>query len=61
MGNAELNDAEEGIVSLSRALGCSEKRIIDILETGYNMDYGGFIPENILYFLDEMKATFDAY
>lgn len=61
MSNKQLNDAEEGIVSLADALSITHKRVIDILEMGWEFDYGNYVPEELVEFIDEMRATFDAY
>lgn len=61
MTDAELNDAEEGIESLTRALGTSYDKLIDAIEMGFKINQEGQLTEKQKYFIDEMKATFDAY
>jgi hypothetical protein len=58
--NKELNDAEEAIIGLSNALGCSEKEVIDILEDGFFYKYA-VIPVKAELLIDELRAIFDAY
>ena len=59
--NKQLAIAEAAIDKLAAALDISEKEIVDIFKTGIMEDKGRQFDPKLLYFLDEMIATYDCY
>lgn len=58
-----LNDCEEGICSLAQGLGITEADVVRILKEGMESisPIGGQLSKSNQFFIDEMRATFDAY
>jgi hypothetical protein len=61
ISNIQLSHAEDAIENLTKALGISEKDLLTILEDGFKLNPKVLSATKVDYFLDEMKATFDAY
>ncbi len=57
----QLNDADDAVMHISLALGISEKQFLDILEDGWKLNHIGTDSNRFNYFIDEMRATHDAY
>lgn len=61
LSDRDLNAGEEAVIALAQALNLSEKKVIEILEGGMNLETAGKLTPEFKEFLDEMRATFDAY
>ena len=63
INDVKLNIAEEAITNLADTLGVSEKDIIDIIEEGMKnvSPIAGQLSNKNIFFLEEMKATFNHY
>ena len=57
----QLDDAENAIIHIVVALGIDEKKLIDIIEDGWKLNKENTDTNKFTFFLDEMRATFDAY
>lgn len=61
LSNHQLNEAEEAIIALSKALSITEKQVIEIINDGMLLNTKGKMTTEYQEFIDEMTATFDAY
>lgn len=61
MTEIQLAKAEEAIEQLADALDVTPAQVIKYLEHGFDMESpnSGQLPKSQLYFLNEMKSTFD--
>jgi len=57
----QLNNAENSIIHIAEALGINEKKLIDIIEDGWKLNKENTDINKFTFFLDEMRATHDAY
>jgi hypothetical protein len=57
----QMANAEDAIIHIAEALGINEKKLIDIIEDGWKLNHVGTDSNKFTHFLDEMRATHDAY
>lgn len=62
MTDKELDQGENAIIPLAIALGISEKELVNLLESGMQiLQSSKTLTERPAFFIEEIKATFDAY
>jgi hypothetical protein len=61
LSDRQLNSGEEAILGLASALNITEGAVIDMIYSGMMLETAGKMTKEYKEFIDEMRATFDAY
>ena len=59
--DSQISYGEEAVQELAKSLNIAPSEVIEILENGLDLNPDIISDEVKNYFLDELKATFDAY